>query len=118
MGRYNGLRGTCGKPTRRAPAPGNRAACGRIARMTAHDRLGRPDRLVGVVGTGTMGQGIAQVALVAGHPVRLYDTVQGRARAAAESIAARLDRLVEKGRMSAEERAAAVARLEPAQALD
>lgn len=79
--------------------------------MTAHDRL------VGVVGTGTMGQGIAQVALVAGHPVRLYDAVPGRARSAAESIAARLDRLVEKGRLDAAERAAAVARLEPAQTL-
>ncbi|MYT70130.1 MULTISPECIES: 3-hydroxyacyl-CoA dehydrogenase [unclassified Streptomyces] len=79
--------------------------------MTAHDRL------VGVVGTGTMGQGIAQVALTAGHPVRLYDAVPGRARAAAESITARLDRLVEKGRMGAEERDVAVARLEPAQTL-
>ncbi|MFI7339177.1 3-hydroxyacyl-CoA dehydrogenase [Streptomyces sp. NPDC050085] len=76
--------------------------------MTAHDRL------VGVVGTGTMGQGIAQVALVAGHPVRLYDAVPGRAESAAESIAGRLDRLVEKGRMTAQERAAAVARLAPA----
>ncbi|MZD04005.1 3-hydroxyacyl-CoA dehydrogenase [Streptomyces sp. SID5785] len=80
--------------------------------MTAHDRP------VGVVGTGTMGQGIAQVALVAGHPVRLYDAAPGRARTAAESIAARLDRLVEKGRMSADERDAAVARLTPAQTLD
>ncbi|NEB80337.1 3-hydroxyacyl-CoA dehydrogenase [Streptomyces sp. SID14478] len=79
--------------------------------MTAHDRL------VGVVGTGTMGQGIAQVALVAGHPVRLYDAVPGRARTAADAIAARLDRLVEKGRMSAEERVAAGARLAPAQTL-
>lgn len=79
--------------------------------MTAHDRL------VGVVGTGTMGQGIAQVALVAGHPVRLYDAVPGRARSAAESIAARLDRLVEKGRLDAAERTVAVARLEPAQTL-
>lgn len=79
--------------------------------MTAHDRL------VGVVGTGTMGQGIAQVALVAGHPVRLYDAVPGRARSAAEAIAARLDRLVEKGRMAAGERAAAVDRLEPAQTI-
>ncbi|MFJ4712956.1 3-hydroxyacyl-CoA dehydrogenase [Streptomyces sp. NPDC088785] len=79
--------------------------------MTAHDRL------VGVVGTGTMGQGIAQVALTAGHPVRLYDAVPGRAGAAADAIVARLDRLVTKGRMSAEERALAVARLEPAQTL-
>ncbi|WP_089100398.1 3-hydroxyacyl-CoA dehydrogenase [Streptomyces hyaluromycini] len=69
---------------------------------------------VGVVGTGTMGQGIAQVALVAGHPVRLYDTVPGRAEEAAEAIGARLDRLVEKDRMTAAARDAARARLLPA----
>ncbi len=47
--------------------------------MTALD-LSSP---VAVVGTGTMGQGIAQVALVAGHPVRLYDAAPGLARKAA-----------------------------------
>lgn len=73
-----------------------------------------PDRAVSVVGTGTMGQGIAQVALVAGHPVRLYDAVPGRAAEAARSIAARLDRLVEKGRLAAADRDAARARLSPA----
>ncbi|WP_327328410.1 3-hydroxyacyl-CoA dehydrogenase [Streptomyces sp. NBC_01210] len=71
-------------------------------------------RTVAVVGTGTMGQGIAQVALVAGHPVRLYDAVPGRAGQAAEAIGARLDRLVEKGRMDAVERDAARGRLRPA----
>ncbi|WOX23202.1 3-hydroxyacyl-CoA dehydrogenase [Streptomyces solicathayae] len=75
-------------------------------------------RTVSVVGTGTMGQGIAQVALVAGHPVRLHDTVPGRAEAAAAAIAARLDRLVEKGKLDADARAAAVARLHPAERLD
>ncbi|MFI1681663.1 3-hydroxyacyl-CoA dehydrogenase [Streptomyces sp. NPDC020607] len=72
---------------------------------------------VAVVGTGTMGQGIAQVALVAGHPVRLYDAAPGRAKAAADAIGARLDRLVEKGRLTAEDRAAAAARLAPAESL-
>ncbi|MEU1128799.1 3-hydroxyacyl-CoA dehydrogenase [Streptomyces sp. NPDC005900] len=72
---------------------------------------------VAVVGTGTMGQGIAQVALVAGHPVRLYDAAPGRAKAAADAIGARLDRLVEKGRLSAGDRAAAAARLAPAESL-
>ncbi|MFE1170837.1 3-hydroxyacyl-CoA dehydrogenase [Streptomyces sp. NPDC058773] len=72
---------------------------------------------VAVVGTGTMGQGIAQVALVAGHRVRLYDTAPGRAGQAAEAIAGRLGRLVEKGRISADERDAARARLSPATAL-
>ncbi|WP_329149179.1 3-hydroxyacyl-CoA dehydrogenase [Streptomyces sp. NBC_01456] len=69
---------------------------------------------VAVVGTGTMGQGIAQVALVAGHRVRLYDTAPGRAGQAAGSIARRLDRLVEKGRISAAERDTAAGRLSPA----
>ncbi|MFD6434778.1 3-hydroxyacyl-CoA dehydrogenase [Streptomyces venezuelae] len=72
---------------------------------------------VAVVGTGTMGQGIAQVALVAGHPVRLYDAAPGRAKAAADAIGARLDRLVEKGRVAADDRAAAGARLAPAESL-
>ncbi|MYW19667.1 3-hydroxyacyl-CoA dehydrogenase [Streptomyces sp. SID2955] len=81
--------------------------------MTALD-LSSP---VAVVGTGTMGQGIAQVALVAGHPVRLYDAVPGRARDAAEAIGARLDRLVDKGRITAADRDAARARLRPADGL-
>ncbi|CAM5299512.1 Fatty acid oxidation complex subunit alpha [Streptomyces violaceorubidus] len=82
--------------------------------MTALD-LSSP---VAVVGTGTMGQGIAQVALVAGHPVRLYDAAPGRAREAADAIGARLDRLVEKGRLTGAERDAARARLTPAGTLD
>ncbi|MFE0328507.1 3-hydroxyacyl-CoA dehydrogenase [Streptomyces sp. NPDC058960] len=81
--------------------------------MTALD-LSSP---VAVVGTGTMGQGIAQVALVAGHPVRLYDAVPARAREAAAAIGARLDRLVEKDRLTGAERDAALARLLPAESL-
>ncbi|MEU6094367.1 3-hydroxyacyl-CoA dehydrogenase [Streptomyces sp. NPDC047079] len=81
--------------------------------MTALD-LSSP---VAVVGTGTMGQGIAQVALVAGHPVRLYDAVPGRAQEAAAAIGARLDRLVEKDRLTTAERDTARARLLPAESL-
>ncbi|MFI9580731.1 3-hydroxyacyl-CoA dehydrogenase [Streptomyces sp. NPDC052236] len=83
---------------------------------TPVDPIGR-SRTVAVVGTGTMGQGIAQVALVAGHPVRLYDALPGRAAEAADAIRVRLDRLVEKGRMAAAERDAARGRLRPAAAL-
>ena len=78
--------------------------------MTALD-LSSP---VAVVGTGTMGQGIAQVALVAGHPVRLYDAAPGRAQDAADAIGARLDRLVEKDRLTVADRDAARARMMPA----
>ncbi|MEU9658300.1 3-hydroxyacyl-CoA dehydrogenase [Streptomyces chartreusis] len=81
--------------------------------MTALD-LSSP---VAVVGTGTMGQGIAQVALVAGHPVRLYDAAPGRAQAAADAIGARLDRLVAKDRLTGTDRDAARARLLPAESL-
>jgi 3-hydroxybutyryl-CoA dehydrogenase len=81
--------------------------------MTALDLSGP----VAVVGTGTMGQGIAQVALVAGHVVRLHDAVPGRADAAAGAIGARLDRLVEKGRLGGADRDAARDRLRPAQDL-
>ncbi|MEU8649561.1 3-hydroxyacyl-CoA dehydrogenase [Streptomyces sp. NPDC048737] len=81
--------------------------------MTALD-LSSP---VAVVGTGTMGQGIAQVALTAGHPVRLYDAVAGRAGGAAAAIGARLDRLVEKDRLTAAERDAARTRLTPVDSL-
>ncbi|MFM9449182.1 3-hydroxyacyl-CoA dehydrogenase [Streptomyces acidiscabies] len=81
--------------------------------MTALD-LSSP---VAVVGAGTMGQGIAQVALVAGHPVRLHDTVPGRAREAADAIGARLDRLVEKDRLTAADRDAARARLTAVESL-
>ncbi|WP_328872617.1 3-hydroxyacyl-CoA dehydrogenase [Streptomyces sp. NBC_00287] len=81
--------------------------------MTALD-LSSP---VAVVGTGTMGQGIAQVALVAGHPVRLYDAAPGKAREAAATIGARLDRLVEKDRLTDTDRDAARARLLPAEEL-
>ncbi|MER7954288.1 3-hydroxyacyl-CoA dehydrogenase [Streptomyces sp. NPDC096030] len=80
------------------------------------DALDR-SRTVAVVGTGTMGQGIAQVALVAGHPVRLYDSAPGRAEEAVAALAARLDRLVEKGRMDRAARDAAVGRLHAAAAL-
>ena len=81
--------------------------------MTALD-LSSP---VAVVGTGTMGQGIAQVALVAGHHVRLFDAAPGRAQEAADAIGARLDRLVDKDRMTAADRDAARGRLHAAGSL-
>jgi 3-hydroxybutyryl-CoA dehydrogenase len=54
---------------------------------------------VAVAGAGTMGAGIAQVAAVAGHPVIVYDAVEGVAARAADAIRARVARLAEKGRL-------------------
>ena len=68
-------------------------------------------RKVGVVGLGTMGAGIAQVSVQAGFDTvgrEVSDELAQRGRATVERY---LNRGVEKGRMSADERDAALARL-------
>ena len=70
-------------------------------------------QIVGVIGAGTMGAGIAQVAAAAGHPVRLMDVRPGVAADAHQKIGATLDGLVSKGRMTAEEKDALLARIAP-----
>jgi 3-hydroxybutyryl-CoA dehydrogenase len=66
---------------------------------------------VAVIGAGTMGTGIAQVAARAGYRTELFDVVPGAAQKALECIADSLGRAVEKGRCSAEERKGALALL-------
>jgi 3-hydroxybutyryl-CoA dehydrogenase len=56
--------------------------------------------VVGVVGAGAMGTGIAQVAAAAGHRVVLADARQGATAKAQAAIAKAMDREVEKARMS------------------
>lgn len=60
---------------------------------------GRP-AVVGVVGAGTMGTGIAQVAALAGHRVLLFDAVPGAAQRGAAAVAERVERLAARGRLS------------------
>jgi|SRR5579872_2764913 len=71
-----------------------------------------------VIGAGQMGSGIAQVAAQAGHTVRLYDLEQSFVERGVTTIRKNLDRDVEKGRKSAQERDAVLARIEPATTLD
>ena len=66
---------------------------------------------VGVVGAGTMGGGIAQVLVKSGHSVVLHDVAEKFLATAADRIGKGLARDVEKGRMTAEEREQALARL-------
>jgi 3-hydroxybutyryl-CoA dehydrogenase len=73
---------------------------------------------VAVVGSGTMGAGIAQVALTSGHPVLLHDVDTARAEQAVAGIGERLDQLVQKGRMDATARTEALERLEVAKELE
>jgi 3-hydroxybutyryl-CoA dehydrogenase len=73
---------------------------------------------VAVVGAGTMGAGIAEVAAAAGHPVLLCDAAAGAAEAARTRIAAALERAQGQGRLSAAQRAAIVARITTCHGLD
>lgn len=66
---------------------------------------------LGVVGGGQMGQGIAQIAAQAGLDVILVDATPELASGAIGKLGKTLDRLVEKGKLAAENRDAARARL-------
>ena len=58
---------------------------------------------VGVVGTGAMGQGIAQIAAQAGSLVKLYDLQPEAVAKASKNIQQQWDKLLEKNRFTAEQ---------------
>lgn len=59
-------------------------------------------QIIGVVGAGTMGAGIAQVAAQAGHRVVLTDTNPDQLQRAEQQINAGLEKLVQKAKITAE----------------
>ena len=73
---------------------------------------------VGVVGAGTMGNGIAQVFAQAGFTVRLVDVAQPILDRARGTIEASLAKFVHKGKLIASDRDAALGRLHVATSLD
>ncbi|MFN8216107.1 MAG: 3-hydroxyacyl-CoA dehydrogenase NAD-binding domain-containing protein [Solirubrobacterales bacterium] len=68
---------------------------------------------VGVLGAGTMGAGIAQVAALGGLRTRLYDVVPAAAAAGAERLREALGQGVERGRWEARDAELAAARVHP-----
>lgn len=70
-----------------------------------------PDLLIGIVGSGVMGRGIAQIAALAGAQVRLVDARPGAASAAVDALGATLDMLAARNKIGAPAAAAARARL-------
>jgi 3-hydroxybutyryl-CoA dehydrogenase len=68
-------------------------------------------RSVGIIGAGTMGCGIAQVFATAGFDVVIIDVGAAAAEKGVTVIADRLERLVAKAKMSAEDSAAALRRI-------
>jgi 3-hydroxybutyryl-CoA dehydrogenase len=73
---------------------------------------------VGILGTGTMGGGIAQVAALHGCSVAVVDVSPDVVRRALDEIGKRLDRLVEKGKLPPDQRDRARDRLHPADGPD
>ena len=68
---------------------------------------------IGVVGSGTMGSGIAQVAAQAGCDVILLDTTLERSRGGLSKIASSLKRLADKGKISVDDATAITGRITP-----
>ncbi|MEO7709491.1 MAG: 3-hydroxyacyl-CoA dehydrogenase NAD-binding domain-containing protein, partial [Caldimonas sp.] len=66
---------------------------------------------VAVIGAGSMGAGIAQLAAQSGHPVRLFDTQPGASERGLGRIDADLAGAVKRGRIDEAERAAVRGRL-------
>ncbi len=73
-----------------------------------------PVRSIGVVGAGTMGGGIAQVAAAAGFAVTLIDISESALANATQRIAGGFDRLVKKDKMTPAAREEALARIKTA----
>jgi len=68
-------------------------------------------KAIGVIGAGTMGAGIAQVALMAGYNVTLLDIKEEFVEKGVKIITKNLQKLVEKEKLSSEEAAATLGRL-------
>jgi 3-hydroxybutyryl-CoA dehydrogenase len=75
-------------------------------------------KTIGVIGAGTMGNGIAQVFAQHGFDVRLHDASPAAIERARATIDKSLAKFVEKGKIAAADRDAALARLVAAPSLD
>ncbi len=75
-------------------------------------------KAIGVVGAGTMGNGIAQVFAQAGYDVRLVDVAQPMLDRARVAIEKSLAKFVEKGKLASADRDATLARVSAYTSLD
>lgn len=71
------------------------------------------DSVIAIIGAGTMGAGIAQVAAKANHQVLLFDVAKGAAEKGIDNIRKGLDKLVLRDRMTQLELDALVSRIVP-----
>ena len=78
----------------------------------------QPARIIGVIGAGTMGAGIAQLAARAGARTLLHDPIPAALARGAEKVRAGLAKEAEKGRLSQQDATAATERLETVDSLE
>ena len=69
-------------------------------------------RRIAVIGSGTMGNGIAHVAALAGLEVVLYDIAEEALARGTANIARNMDRQLRSGRLEADEKTAALSRIQ------
>ena len=74
-------------------------------------------KFVGIVGAGTMGNGIAQACAVAGIDALILDVNAAALEKGVANISGSLDRLLKKEKITAEQKAAAMARVKTTQTL-
>ena len=70
-----------------------------------------PDHKVVVIGAGTMGNGIAHVFAMSGYPVTMVDISQEALTKGLNTITQNLERMVQKEKITAEDKSAALSRL-------
>ena len=73
---------------------------------------------VAVMGAGTMGRGIAQVAASAGDPVMLYDVSEKHTQDAIEFIGQRLEESFQKGKITENSKVQVLKNIKPVHVLD
>ncbi|MCC7276311.1 MAG: 3-hydroxybutyryl-CoA dehydrogenase [Alphaproteobacteria bacterium] len=66
---------------------------------------------IGIIGAGQMGSGIAQVAALAGYPVRLLDASEPALAKALETVDRNMQRMVARGKVTEEDRGSALRRI-------
>ena len=89
-----------------------------VANIPEKTATPRDIQSVGVIGGGTMGSGISTSALMAGLPVTLVEVTDEALARGVKTITANLDGAVKRGKMSAQTRDAALARLTAMTGLD
>ena len=82
--------------------------------MAAQHESQRELKQILVIGAGTMGHGIAQVAALAGYEASIFDVAPAAVTKALASVKSNLDKGVEKGKVTIEARDAALARVRAA----